>query len=74
MSIAIQVDHLAYQYPGVDNTPGIAVFEDLNFTIDEGSFVAIIGANGCGKTTLFKMILENDSGDGGDIFLPKSTI
>ena len=54
MQSAINVEHLAYNYPGVDNTPGIAVFEDLNFTIDEGSFVAIIGANGCGKSTLAK--------------------
>jgi len=51
---AINVEHLAYSYPGVDNTPGIAVFEDLNLTIEEGSFVAILGGNGCGKSTLAK--------------------
>ena len=54
MSTAIKVEHLAYQYPGVDDTPGVAVFEDLNLTIEEGSFVAVLGSNGCGKSTLAK--------------------
>ena len=50
----IKVEHLAYTYPGVDNTPGVAVFEDLNLTVEEGSFVAVLGGNGCGKSTLAK--------------------
>ena len=54
MNTGIQTEHLAYQYPGVDNTPGVAVFEDLNISIEEGSFVAILGSNGCGKSTLAK--------------------
>ena len=51
---AINVEHLAYTYPGVDDTPGVAVFEDMNLQIEEGSFVAILGSNGCGKSTLAK--------------------
>ena len=54
MHNAISVEHLAYQYPGVDDTPGIPVFEDLNLTIEKGSFVAVLGSNGCGKSTLAK--------------------
>ena len=54
MSNAIRVEHLAYTYPGVDNTPGIAVFTDLNLVVEEGSFVAVLGGNGCGKSTLAK--------------------
>ena len=54
MSSAICVEHLSYQYPGVDNTPGVTVFEDLSLCIEEGSFVAVIGGNGCGKSTLAK--------------------
>ena len=54
MSTAIRVEHLEYNYPGVDDTPGTAVFEDLNLTIEQGSFVAILGGNGCGKSTLAK--------------------
>ena len=54
MSTAISVEHLAYSYPGVDNTPGVAVFEDMNLTVEQGSFVAVLGGNGCGKSTLAK--------------------
>ena len=54
MSNAISVEHLAYSYPGVDDTPGVAVFEDMNLSVEEGSFVAILGGNGCGKSTLAK--------------------
>lgn len=54
MSTAIQVEHLKYQYPGVDNTPGIGVFEDMNLTVESGCFLAVLGGNGCGKSTLAK--------------------
>ena len=54
MSEAIRVEHLQYTYPGVDDTPGVSVFEDLQLSIQEGSFVAILGSNGCGKSTLAK--------------------
>ncbi len=50
----ISVEHLAYTYPGMDDTPGVPVFEDMNLNIQEGSFVAILGTNGCGKSTLAK--------------------
>ena len=51
---AIKVENLAYTYSGVDDTPDVVVFEDLNLTIEEGTFVAILGSNGCGKSTLAK--------------------
>ena len=54
MSEAIRVEHLNYAYPGVDDASGVAVFTDLSLTIEEGSFVAVLGSNGCGKSTLAK--------------------
>lgn len=54
MKEAIKVENLAYTYSGVDDTPDVVVFEDLNLTIEEGTFVAILGSNGCGKSTLAK--------------------
>ena len=54
MKDIINVEHLAYTYPGVDSAPGVAVFEDMNLTVEEGTFVAILGTNGCGKSTLAK--------------------
>ncbi len=54
MSEAIVVEHLNYAYPGSEDTAPAAVFTDLNLQIQEGSFVAILGTNGCGKSTLAK--------------------
>ncbi len=54
MSIAISAEHLAFSYPGGGDTPGVSVFEDMNLTVEEGSFVAVLGGNGCGKSTLAK--------------------
>ena len=54
MSEAIRVEHLNFAYPGIDETPGVAVFTDLSLQIEAGTFVAILGSNGCGKSTLAK--------------------
>ncbi len=54
MSEIISVEHLAYTYPGLENEQGVVVFEDLNLTVEAGTFVAVLGTNGCGKSTLAK--------------------
>ena len=54
MGTAIQVEKLAYRYPGGEDTPEVPVFEDLSLSVEEGSFVAVLGGNGCGKSTLAK--------------------
>ena len=69
MKEIISVEHLAYTYPGVDDTPGIPVFEDMNLTIQEGSFVAILGTNGCGKSTLAKHFNSILLPSGGKVYV-----
>ena len=69
MTTAINVEHLAYQYPGVDNTPGVAVFEDMNLTVEAGSFVAVLGSNGCGKSTLAKHFNSILLPSGGKVYV-----
>ena len=69
MSEIIKVEHLAYTYPGVDDTPGIRVFEDMNLTIEEGSFVAVLGTNGCGKSTLAKHFNSILLPSGGKVYV-----
>ena len=54
MGTAISVEHLAFAYQGTEETAGVPVFEDLSLTVAEGSFVAVLGGNGCGKSTLAK--------------------
>jgi len=50
----ISVEHLAFSYPGFDDSPSIPVFEDLDLSVEAGTFVAVLGTNGCGKSTLAK--------------------
>lgn len=50
----ISAENLAFRYQGMDGAPDVTVFEDLNLAIKEGSFTAILGTNGCGKSTLAK--------------------
>ena len=54
MEHAIQVENLSYTYADSETSRETEVFEDLNLSIDQGSFVVILGHNGCGKSTLAK--------------------
>lgn len=45
------------------------LFHDLNFSIRSGQRIALMGPNGCGKTTLLKIILGQEKADSGKILL-----
>ena len=51
---AICVQQLSYAYAGQSEQERHVVFDGLDLTIAEGSFVAVLGHNGCGKSTLAK--------------------
>jgi ATP-binding cassette subfamily F protein 3 len=48
------------------------LFEGLNFLIDRGERVGLIGENGSGKTTLLKIILGQEQPDSGTVAVAKS--
>lgn len=51
----IKTENLTYSYPSIDDENVVKnVFENLNIEIKKGSFTAILGHNGCGKSTLAK--------------------
>ncbi len=43
------------------------LMEDVNFSLPPGGIIGIIGPNGAGKTTLFKMIIDTEQPDAGEI-------
>lgn len=50
----IKLKHI-YKYYETGETP-LAVLEDINFSIDAGEFVAIMGPSGSGKSTLINLL------------------
>ena len=69
MTVALSVEHLAYKYPGMEEKPDVVVFEDLNLTVEKGSFVAVLGGNGCGKSTLAKHFNSILLPSGGKVYV-----
>jgi len=43
------------------------LFDNVSFTVPKGSIVGIIGANGMGKSTLFKILMGVEKPDGGEV-------
>ncbi len=50
------------------------VIHNLNLNIKEGKITTLIGANGCGKSTLFGLLTKNLKPDSGEIFLEDKNI
>lgn len=59
----IEINHLSFRYEKD------IVLEDINLTIPDGSFLAIVGPNGSGKSTLLKLVLGLLKLQKGEIFL-----
>ena len=50
----ITVEKLSYGFPEKE------LYEDISFTIEAGRHAALIGSNGCGKSTLADMLIDPD--------------
>lgn len=48
---------------------GCHAAEHINFVVEEGEFITILGSSGCGKTTLLKMVNRLYEPDSGKIML-----
>ncbi len=49
------------------------MFDNMTFEIQDGDRVGLIGVNGCGKSTLFKLLTGEYEPTAGDIILHKNT-
>ena len=45
------------------------LFDNVSFTVPKGAIVGIIGANGMGKSTLFRLLMNQETPDGGSVSL-----
>jgi len=61
----LRVSNLCKQYgPQV-------LFEDVSFSLSQGDKVGLVGRNGHGKSTLFKIILGQEEADSGEVSVPR---
>lgn len=49
------------------------IFRDVSFTMNAGERIGLVGANGCGKTTLLRIIIGEEKADSGTVrFIPST--
>ena len=65
----IEVNNISYHYHG-----GKDVLKDVSFTLEQGQFLAILGNNGVGKSTLLKCLNKILRADSGQVLLDGESI
>lgn len=66
----IHFDHVSFQYPNTEKT----VLTDISFTVEAGEKLAIIGATGSGKSSLFQLIPRLYETTEGNIYIDDTSI
>lgn len=65
----LEIENLARHYPGGRGNEPLTVFEDVNFKIEKGEFVCVIGHSGCGKSTILNILAGLDEASDGYVFM-----
>ena len=65
--IILSAQHIAKSF-GVN-----AVLRDVSLTVQQSDRIGLVGVNGCGKSTLMRILAGLDSQDGGEISLVRGT-
>ncbi len=63
----LRVEHLSKYYGTGENQ--VKALDDVSFSVEKGSFTAIIGASGSGKSTLLHLIGGVDAPTGGKVYV-----
>lgn len=65
----VNAQGLSRRYPSPEKDGQLTVFEDVNFGINKGEFVCIIGHSGCGKSTILNILAGLDSASSGVVLM-----
>ena len=72
MSNIIECRSLSFSY--IDGNNQTSVLNNLNFEVELGDSIAILGQSGCGKSTLLNLIAGLDSPSEGDMLINNTNI
>ena len=65
MKEILKVNNLIKKFPKaggeIDDADAISVLKGINFDVEQGEYVGIMGKSGCGKTTLLKLLGTRDN-------------
>ena len=70
----LKVEGLSKVFPGARGDAPLTVFSDINFTIDKGEFVCIIGHSGCGKSTILNILAGLDEATSGLVIMDQREV
>lgn len=65
----IEMKNVVYDYPGYEGKPPLRAVDNLSLSIPKGQFVAILGHNGSGKSTVARMMNGLLKPTSGQIFV-----
>ncbi|MEK7877767.1 MAG: ABC transporter ATP-binding protein [Pseudomonadota bacterium] len=65
----LKVEGLSKSYAAPHGGPPLVVFDEVNFSIDKGEFVCIVGHSGCGKSTILNILAGLDEASGGVVVM-----
>ena len=65
----IEIEHVTFSYAGEEGEQPVEVLKDVSLEIETGSFVAVLGHNGCGKSTLAKHMNAILLPSGGTVYV-----
>lgn len=68
MSAFVEIDHIDRVFPLANGNHYIAL-KNINFKIEKGEFISLIGHSGCGKSTLLNIVAGLDHPTHGGVIL-----